>query len=122
MTKLAEFHDRRAGQPAYHHALASEPYLAALVSVRQAAEQAQQAALTAQHFPMWVVLGPTTSDYPGRYCARLWVLEKEVRRRAASRGLVLADSLPELRALLPPNLIRLDRVPDDDPTILEVWI
>jgi hypothetical protein len=28
----------------------------------------------------------------------------------------------ELRAILPPGLVRMDRHPDDDPSIIEVWL
>jgi hypothetical protein len=59
-------------------------------------------------------------DYPDAFVARRWV---------AIRGTVIptndmfvANSLNELRALLPPGLVLFPRFDGDDPNIVEVWM
>jgi hypothetical protein len=59
------------------------------------------------------------SDHPAYWVARRW----EIRREAVPTGdLLKADTLDELRGLLPPGLDRLPREPGDDPAIVETWL
>jgi hypothetical protein len=60
-------------------------------------------------------------DYPDSYVARLMLIG---RRGVIQRtnAMYTADSLDELRSLLPPGLTCLPRHEEDDPVILEVWI
>ena len=52
--------------------------------------------------------------YPERYAARL-------ATSAASPYLPLADTLAGIRAMLPPGLLRLERMPSDPPEVVEIW-
>lgn len=68
-----------------------------------------------------VVYRPTTKDYPGKWVHRA--------RAIVAPGLDLpsddcdlADSLDEIRQTIPPGLVRMDRDPNDDPVIEEVWL
>ncbi len=60
------------------------------------------------------------SDFPGQYV---------VRRQTAGPGVILKDARPlaigdltQVRAALPTGLVRLERDPNDDPCIFEVWV
>lgn len=68
--------------------------------------------------PVWTIYGPGTTDHPGRYVARPFLS----RTRQVSQHAILADTLEETRATLPPGLFCLGRQPGDDPNILECWI
>ncbi len=69
-------------------------------------------------FPMWVVYGPHTREYPGQYVARMFVaLPKE----KVTRFVMTHDTLEELRALLPQGLHCFHRAPSDAPEIIETW-
>jgi len=63
-------------------------------------------------------------DFPYRYVVRAWtVREGEGEAVPDPRPLVVADSLEEARAAVPPgsdHLLRRER--DDDPCIVESWI
>lgn len=69
---------------------------------------------------LWVVYRPA-SDHIGHFA---------VRRQFASAGthgvegepVLFGRTLAEVRAQLPPDLYPLGRQPDDDPSIVEVWI
>lgn len=63
---------------------------------------------------IWVVYDNPT-DYPGRFVARKWLAD------TPTQELRLADSLEELRQLLPDGLCCLPRSPVDDPKIVETW-
>ena len=70
--------------------------------------------------PLWVVYGPGTSDYPGRYVARMHLCLPEPR---PTRFIIIGgDGLEKLREALPPGLERFERSPDDDRNIIEVWL
>ena len=60
------------------------------------------------------------SDFPGQYV---------VRRQVAGPGVIFKDARPlavgnlaAVRAALPTGLVRLERDPNDDPCIFEVWL
>jgi hypothetical protein len=69
--------------------------------------------------PMWVVYRPIAREYPGQWVARMHVTLPAVR---PTRFVMTHDTLEELRALLPPELARLPRDPDDAPEIEELWL
>jgi hypothetical protein len=69
---------------------------------------------------MWTVFDHP-SDFPHCFVARLAL----VSRGAAlilTEDIVTADTLCELRRLLPPGLIRIERHPNDDAKIVEIWL
>lgn len=55
-------------------------------------------------------------DLPGRFVARKWVLDQP------TNDLLQDKTLDGLRAKLPRGLSRLERSPQDDPKIVEIWI
>ena len=57
-----------------------------------------------------------TEDYPGKYVARLWDVDKPTNMVA------IAESLEEIRGAKPPEMMIMDRMPNDDPVIVETWI
>jgi hypothetical protein len=61
----------------------------------------------------WVVTRDPP-EYPDRVVARL-VME------APSPYLLVADTLAEIHAQLPPNLVRAGRQPADPPEVVEIW-
>ncbi len=61
----------------------------------------------------WIVMS-NPPDYPGKFTARL-VTE------IPSFYVMVADSLAEIYACLPPMLDRSERQPDDLPEVMEVW-
>ena len=56
------------------------------------------------------------ADYPGKYVARLWDVDKPTTL------VVLANSLEQIRAVRPPEMIIMQRQINDDPVIVETWI
>lgn len=54
-------------------------------------------------------------EYPGKLVGRLVT-------DMPSEYVLVADSLADLRAQLPPNLNRLKRQPADPPNLVELWI
>lgn len=67
---------------------------------------------------MWTVTW-NSSDYPRQAVARPHLIGRELQ---ALREVVVADSLNELRKKLPAGLTKIDRDPEDDPVIIEVWL
>lgn len=67
---------------------------------------------------IWTVCVNTT-DYPGKFVARAHYVGD-----GTSVGLrvLQADTLAGLRKLLPPGLVMMPRLPDDDPVIVETWM
>ena len=53
-------------------------------------------------------------DYPGRFAARLVT-------NTPSPYLLVADTLAEIHAQLPPKLKRSERQPADLPAVVEIW-
>ena len=56
------------------------------------------------------------TDYPDKFIARLWDCS------APTNIIATADTLEELRAKIPDCMVKLDRHPQADPCIVEVWI
>ena len=69
--------------------------------------------------PMWTIYRPTTTDYPGKWLARMFFTLPESKPTSV---LIVGDSLEEVRARLPPGLFNLNRDENDDPVIEETWI
>ena len=63
----------------------------------------------------WVVLWDLPA-YPERYAARL-----ATSGSAPSPYLLLADTLSGIREMLPPGLVRSERMPMDPPEVVEIW-
>lgn len=69
---------------------------------------------------MWTIY-KHPKDYPDSYVARLWEADAGGPRMTAS--VVIASSLEFLREqMMDMGLVKLDRQPDDDPVIVEVWL
>lgn len=56
------------------------------------------------------------ADYPQKFVARLWNVDR------ATRYIVLADTIEEVRKAVPPDMIRFPRDQKDDPCIIESYI
>lgn len=56
-------------------------------------------------------------DYPDKFVARLW----DVNNRP-TRMVVVADTLENVRKLIPKNMIRIPPSEKDDPVIVEVYL
>ncbi|MFL5281422.1 MAG: hypothetical protein ACJ8AW_10600 [Rhodopila sp.] len=63
----------------------------------------------------WVVLWDLPA-YPERYAARL-----AASGRFPSPYLLLADTLAGIQEMLPPGLVRSERMPADPPEVVEIW-
>jgi hypothetical protein len=68
---------------------------------------------------MWTVYDHPR-DYPDKYVAR----RSEIGAASVkmTNDMFVADTVDELRTLLPPGLVCLSRDPNDDPCIVEVWL
>ena len=64
---------------------------------------------------VWIVYD-SPSDYQGKFVARRFEIKKP------TSDVLVADTLPGLRALLPPGLVRLERTQHDQEHIVEVWV
>lgn len=61
------------------------------------------------------------ADYPGKFVARRWsITDSEIW--AHTDDILLADSLEEVRGLLPPGLFPMARAEADVACIIECWI
>jgi hypothetical protein len=61
-----------------------------------------------------------TKDFGDKWVARPTIVPNE--HPNMEDGYLIADTLEELRDKLPPGLSRLQRDPNDDPVIVEVWL
>lgn len=64
---------------------------------------------------IWTVYA-SPLDYPGQFVARRWIFHEP------TGDLLVADTLEELRAMLPAGLERFERFDGDDPVIVECWL
>ena len=69
--------------------------------------------------PMWVIYGPGTRNYEGRWMARARVT---FPADEPTSTIILAESLEQIRARLPRGLTCLQRSPGDSPNIIEIWL
>lgn len=77
--------------------------------------------LWAQEFvPMWVVFDRNTSDFPGKWVARMNLTLPG--RNRLTNFIITHDTLEGLREVLPRGLTRLERDPRDNKNIVEVWL
>lgn len=60
------------------------------------------------------------ADYPRGYIVRRWVANRN--GFAEAREAFATETLEDARLLVPEGLFRLEREPNDDPTIVETWI
>lgn len=70
---------------------------------------------------MWVVYN-SPPDYPGKFVARCWVIRRGEDEPRAVPSLCIAPTLEFVRGMLPWGLHRQERRPEDDQTIVEVWL
>lgn len=59
-------------------------------------------------------------DYPEDFVARKFVIGGSFH--VATNEMFVADTLAEVRALLPRGLVRIARAESDDPKIVESWL
>ena len=72
-----------------------------------------------QFLPMWTIYRPTTKDYPGQWIARMFLT---IPKNKPTDIMAFGSTLEEVRAKLPPNLVKILRLKNDDPVIEEVWL
>lgn len=75
---------------------------------------------TREVLPMWTVY-ERPKDYPKHFVARRFMI-MSMGNFAITDDVLVANTLDEVRAMLPPGLYRLDRQPNDDRNIVEVWL
>lgn len=66
---------------------------------------------------IWTVTANTT-DYPNQVAAR----PHNTVEPGPYASVLLGDTLEEVRAMLPPGLVRMERDPNDAPAIVEIWL
>lgn len=60
------------------------------------------------------------TDYPGKFVIRRFIIS---RKHVEPANLIcVEDDLETALAKLPPGLTKVDRLEDDDPKILEIWM
>jgi len=59
-------------------------------------------------------------DFPPGYAIRRWLVTDQGPVAEEGRGGIW--SLDEVRSMIPPGLHRMERQPEDDPCIVEVWL
>src|SRR5262249_31167128 len=75
----------------------------------------------------WVVM-QDQRGYPGKFIARLvtdYDPDRFIARLATDREpshVLVANTLDEIRAMLPPRLVRIERLPGDPADVVEAWI
>ena len=70
--------------------------------------------------PIWVVYDHP-KDYPHVFVARRWLVGKRGQR--TTDIILIDDDIGRLRlALEGRGLIKLDRMPGDDPVVMETWV
>jgi hypothetical protein len=69
---------------------------------------------------LWTVYW-SPNDYLNQYVARRWEIGAGPEPRATT-DMFVANSIVELRRLIPSGLMNLPRFSEDDPCIVEVWI
>lgn len=67
----------------------------------------------------WVIYN-SPRDYPGKFVVRRWEIRPGIPIPTSDVG--TADTLEEIRRMIPSGLYRLPRFDEDEPQIVEVWI
>ncbi len=83
------------------------------------AESFQHQQRAADHLVIWCIT-TNTKDFGDKFTCRPVVVPNLVPDKRD--GYLIADSLDEIREMLPPGLSWLDRNPADDPVIVETWL
>lgn len=68
---------------------------------------------------MWTIY-EHPSDYPQGYVTRKWIITGDGEGHPGAAR--YRPDLEAARAAVPADLHRIDRSPDDDPTVVETWI
>lgn len=68
-----------------------------------------------------VIYGPNQVEYPGRYVLRNWYTNGK-GKIVCGLGCMVLDSLAECRAIVTEGKVMMERRPDDDPSIIEIWL
>ena len=89
-----------------------------LLNPRQA-EQLHHGQTAEGYLVMWVVTW-NSSDYPRQAVARTILIRPPDQIKL--RTILRADSLDQVRQMLPRHLTCLPRYDEDDPVIVEVWM
>jgi hypothetical protein len=76
--------------------------------------------LSTKPLRLWVVTREPRPFDAERYVARLWEIGATYSK--PTKALLVAPELESIRACLPAGLYRLDRMPEDDPAVVEVWL
>jgi hypothetical protein len=61
-------------------------------------------------------------DFPGGYVMRRWVVGAVPGEPTATDEMATAPTLDLIRVFVPSYCVRIERDPNDDPKILEVWL
>jgi hypothetical protein len=77
------------------------------------ARQLHDEAMRTRGMAVWIVMDDWVA-YPGKLMARLATME-------TTPYVMLADTLDEMRAALPPGMHRSDRTPADPVGLVELW-
>ena len=65
---------------------------------------------------IWVIYGYPT-DFPDKVVARCWIGQEP------TGSIIIADTLDRVRQeMIEMGLVKLDRMPGDDPKIVETWL
>ena len=70
--------------------------------------------MPADALSIWCVYDSPT-DYPGKFVARRFTLDQP------TTDVVVANTLQQVRRLIPSGLYRIERQRGDDPKIVETW-
>lgn len=69
----------------------------------------------------WTIYQRPIDLHHSVFAMRRWTLDSDGEGKP-SLGFLTADTLPELRDLLPPGCYPMGRTMSDDPKIIEVWM
>jgi len=69
---------------------------------------------------IYTIYGPNTTDFPGEYVCRRH--EVTAGKSVPMELLCRSKKLEDIREQLPQGLIRIERDPKDDHTIIESWM
>jgi hypothetical protein len=83
------------------------------------AHQIHGAALSLGQLMIWTVYF-NPKDFPGFFVARPTIIRPKTSGHVPMH--LMARDLATLRTMLPGGLVRLERKPEDDPVIVEVWV
>lgn len=68
---------------------------------------------------MWAIY-KKPKDYPEAFVVREWILENGQHK--PGQVLAIGPSLEIMRDAIPDGTVRVGRLPDEDPCIVEAWI